>query len=429
MGTYRTQLARRTHNGKVITLNRNSIETSGFGRKVSFVCFINRKQYGPEFSTKEPAQKFYEDLLSGSTLESITVRIEDWDMKATELIDSGRYSGVDVPFALLANVVRLKAKKKGRVVSIVDAPGVVARALGNCKVPVDLKEFDGFVRGSCHEMTKNTRTHGVARKHIQTFLQCLEQLEIYAAAFPKYRMHKQTAHAIANGFVEENRVRFADVTHFSPFSIPEIKKQWTSMERLEEVSLLAVYLSLGSRTGEAERFSSEALNGNTLRVSHLQTKTRGRVKDEITCKAPLILKLISRLEVPFGETLDFPTKRFRSTAATALSLAGVSSLEVSNRLGHTNRLMADRFYARPAFVKQVLGSHSDINQALFSGTLVKVRGKSREEWGENLWDWWVLFEFLKWIKTKVPTLWTHVEGLLDSMNTTTEQKEVEEMSF
>lgn len=396
--SYRKQLARKiSPQGKRITLNKTVVDH----KPNYYVCSEGKSIR--EFQNKDAAKAFF-DRASRGEIEHHFVRLEDFESAAIE-IDKNRTEHIsEVNFPTLAALNKLIQTRKGRVHTHLVVNNRLSDLVGPAPIPKTRKDFECWLDEKLNVILEVADSQSYGTQLLRFFNQIFfNMVKLYPFAFSDFLHLIPQVQAAVLRSQSEKVVTLDCVQHNEPLHAKEVENLFDSCADFKEMCLLSVYLGTALRSGEAELLRAKhILHDGTLLISEIQSKTASRKKKRIA-NPPVSLAVraaISWLDsngyCPASPAF-WPKKHFRSTCATYVSLAGLPSLSVSARLGHTSRKMSDEFYVKPEFVRICLGSKKTVEEVLFrdkNNNIIEfsVVGKSRENLNENVWDWWLLFK-------------------------------------
>lgn len=397
---FRKQIARHvTALGTRVTLNKSVVD----GIPHFYVC-TNGKVVASFRNAQAAKSHFDEKCRSNCAAHEFS--FEAYEQQALEIDANKPRKLCNVTFPLLAALNKLTQSKRGRCETHLATNSRLADIVGYSEIPTTPIEFEAWVNHAIDRILWNRKKQSYARQLFRFLMQSFTNMQTsYPTVFENYiPLIPQVRSAILRAQGEHIH-RLASVQHFSPLSRREIESMFREVETFDQACLLCIYLGMGFRSGEAEQVRPKhLLFDGSLLIDEIQTKTASRKKKRLhNPQAPLAVKAATtwldereRIPLPYS----FSKKKFRSTFATYSSLAGMPSLAIAARLGHTSRKMSDEFYVRPEFIRVCMGANRNLQDALFldcNARVIDFRvcGIRREDSGETLWDWYVLMKLVE----------------------------------
>ncbi len=296
----------------------------------------------------------------------------------------------DLKFGCLAAYEHHRLIAEGKTKVHADHPLTVAKVLKDMPpIPTGKSEFFKWCEEALKKVSvvKSPKTKTVENQEskdvtsravkgrIDTLVRCLKHIASLPAlnkwkpAFDLGVAHlKSQKNMAAKGKMKKNS--------YLPLTLKEIDDTLSSCESFGTALLVLTYLSLGTRSGDAEKARFEHLQGDKFRLDLVQSKT----KTSNTPVAPLVLRATLRYMHEVGVHFDsVPTgvdkRRFRPTCAVGLCLSRLSPLEVSSRTGHATQMMVIRHYG-----KTFPADFNHKNFRAYAGTqLIRVDGVTVSE--------------------------------------------------
>lgn len=301
--------------------------------------------------------------------------------------------GLDI--RLLAALEVLRLERETSSTSRADLARLVGNLLAESgDIPTSLSELEDWIAGALAKVTGKGNRSIVSRSaltaRLQTMVRVVRQIESRPVVFRRW-LHvpgivKERTAAHKRG----TRSEFDSEVNHEPFSKSDVISMVGLSESFAETLSLLIYLTGGFRAVEGENVSLKHITHDGLvNLSGIVTKTKVNRKPPASVLLRAALKWFDEHPVESRTMPEgAPRRRFRPTAAVHLILAGLTQLEVMEKLGHSTLAMVTNHYAKLVpldFAKAKSAAH------YFGVSELRVDGHVVPG---NMWDWFLLMQAL-----------------------------------
>lgn len=373
------------------------------GKSVHFWITSARKRLW-QGSSEAAAQAAFDQHLNGTFKSENIVSDKDlWVQTATDIETNPAHPWrQDLTIATLAALEHIAILRRGKSKQHANVSWTIVSALKEMPpIPKDADEIYAWAEVAVGKVCKfrvlqrdddtdRKGSQNARRVRINMLIACLKHIErlpslrAWSKGLPQVlsRLRSRRVELVAVGLPEENR---------PPFTKQEIFSMLDKCSRFEDLALVLAYLSLGTRSGDAEEADYTHIINDQYELVKIQSKTKTFKRPTVSLALKVLLRYKNEFPFNFGLVPDGVDKQqFRPTVGVLLTLSGVDALGVSTRLGHSTISMIVNHYV--TIFPADYGGHKDVWNYLGVGP-VSVSGYKTKE---TAWDNFILFQLLKY---------------------------------